>query len=154
MTPMPGNYSRERDAKRAERNMLEKRGSFDVVAGDDPVIIQGDPDWSDATKEMWLVGIRSEVARHRWTSTDLVMFKDCLAWFDALPVHKRGAHAYAVRNQVLAQLGLTDAGRRALGLVVEPRGDRGDVDRGLLADALAEFDALEAAEGDEETPGK
>lgn len=145
---MPGDYSRARDAQRAARNVLEKRGSFDVVAGDDPVIIEGDPAWSDATKEMWLVATRSEVARHRWTSTDLVMFKDCLAWFDSLPVHKRGAHAYAVRNQVLAQLGLTDAGRRALGLVVEPQGGRSDVDQGVLADALAEFDALEAA-GDE-----
>jgi hypothetical protein len=147
MSLTPDSYSRERDYKRAAQKLAERVGSFDLVAAGDPVEIQGDPRWSSSTKELWLVVTQSEVAQHRWTSTDWIMLKDMLAWWEEVPPHKRGAHAYAVRAQVLSELGLTDKGRRGLGLVV----DKAPVDPYAdltpeMARIAAEWDAEDALE--------
>lgn len=142
MQPMPGDYSRERDARRAQKNIAERTGSFDVVPAGDPVEIQGDPSWSNQTKELWLIATQSEVAVHRWSATDFLMLRDVLTWWEEVPPHKRGAHAYAVRSQVLSDLGLTDKGRRSLGLVVDKRPDDPYADLSPEAGALlASFDA-------------
>jgi hypothetical protein len=97
MQAMPGDYSRERDARRAQKNIAERTGSFDVVPAGDPVEIKGDPEWSNQTKELWMIATQSEVAQHRWSATDFVMLRDVLSWWEEVPPHKRGAHAYACR---------------------------------------------------------
>lgn len=147
MTVMPsGDYSRKRDGERAARRLVEKVGSFDLVPAEDPVEVTGNPEWSESTKRLWLVASQSEVAKHRWVGTDWAMLYDVCDWWEELPVQKRGAHAYAVRAQLLSDLGLTDKGRRGLGLVVDK--SSGDTHSDLTAGELAVLKAIDDEEED------
>lgn len=129
-------YARERDQRRADRLAVEKRATFDVVQAFDPIVVEGKQEWSADTREMWLVAINSEAAQHSWTSSDFVVLKQTLTWFDGLPPGKRGAYAFSVYADVLSSLGLTARGRRKeLNLIVEHEhdGDLTSEDRAFLA---------------------